>query len=175
MIESVERRLASGWRAACRWKSSGCRTTARPIPPERPACCPRYRPRLMHDPVREPAIEQSNGMAEAFVKTFKRDYDRVNPPPDAVRVLAPTRQMVRALQRRPSDRKCGRGAVRRPLDGNGVHRGDGSGPSAAQSAVARSTSLGVPMWTTLTNYSFRGIRGDHTKHRSISARTAVGG
>jgi putative transposase len=30
---------------------------------------------------------QSNGMAEAFVKTFKRDYARVNPRPDAASVL----------------------------------------------------------------------------------------
>ncbi|MBW0008229.1 MAG: DDE-type integrase/transposase/recombinase [Sphingomonas sp.] len=30
---------------------------------------------------------QSNGMAEAFVKTFKRDYARVNPRPDASSVL----------------------------------------------------------------------------------------
>ena len=30
---------------------------------------------------------QSNGMAEAFVKTFKRDYARVNPRPDAQTVL----------------------------------------------------------------------------------------
>jgi len=29
-----------------------------------------------------------NGMAEAFVKTFKRDYVRVNPTPDAPTVLA---------------------------------------------------------------------------------------
>ena len=31
-------------------------------------------------PVKSP---ESNGMAEAFVKTFKRDYVRVNPLPDA--------------------------------------------------------------------------------------------
>jgi len=30
---------------------------------------------------------QSNGMAEAFVKTFKRDYARVNPRPDADSVM----------------------------------------------------------------------------------------
>ncbi len=36
-------------------------------------------------PVRSP---QSNGMAEAFVKTFKRDYVSVNPPPDAETVMA---------------------------------------------------------------------------------------
>jgi transposase InsO family protein len=36
-------------------------------------------------PVESP---ESNGMAEAFVKTFKRDYVRVNPIPDAVTALA---------------------------------------------------------------------------------------
>jgi putative transposase len=30
---------------------------------------------------------QSNGMAEAFVRTFKRDYVRVNPLPDAQTVM----------------------------------------------------------------------------------------
>ncbi len=35
-------------------------------------------------PVRSP---ESNGMAEAFVKTFKRDYVRCNPRPDAATVL----------------------------------------------------------------------------------------
>jgi putative transposase len=36
-------------------------------------------------PVESP---ESNGMAEAFVKTFKRDYVRVNPTPDAATTLA---------------------------------------------------------------------------------------
>ena len=36
-------------------------------------------------PVESP---ESNGMAEAFVKTFKRDYVRVNPIPDARAALA---------------------------------------------------------------------------------------
>ena len=36
-------------------------------------------------PVESP---ESNGMAEAFVKTFKRDYVRVSPIPDAVTALA---------------------------------------------------------------------------------------
>lgn len=35
-------------------------------------------------PVRSP---ESNGVCEAFVKTFKRDYVRVNPLPDAISVL----------------------------------------------------------------------------------------
>ncbi len=36
-------------------------------------------------PVRSP---QSNGMAEAFVRTIKRDYARVNPCPDAATIMA---------------------------------------------------------------------------------------
>ena len=36
-------------------------------------------------PVESP---ESNGMAEAFVRTFKRDYVRVNPIPDAAAALA---------------------------------------------------------------------------------------
>jgi transposase InsO family protein len=35
-------------------------------------------------PVRSP---ESNGVCEAFVKTFKRDYVRVNPRPDAISAL----------------------------------------------------------------------------------------
>jgi putative transposase len=35
-------------------------------------------------PVKSP---ESNGLAESFVKTFKRDYVRINPLPDAVAVL----------------------------------------------------------------------------------------
>ena len=35
-------------------------------------------------PVRSP---ESNGVCEAFVKTLKRDYARVNPRPDAISVL----------------------------------------------------------------------------------------
>ncbi|WP_188973681.1 integrase core domain-containing protein, partial [Neoroseomonas lacus] len=35
-------------------------------------------------PVRGP---ESNGVCGAFVKTFKRDYARVNPRPDAISVL----------------------------------------------------------------------------------------
>jgi putative transposase len=36
-------------------------------------------------PVRSP---ESNGIAEAFVKTFKRDYVRLNPRPDPLVVMA---------------------------------------------------------------------------------------
>jgi transposase InsO family protein len=42
-------------------------------------------PRACFTPVESP---ESNGMAEAFVKTFKRDYIRINPLPDARTSLA---------------------------------------------------------------------------------------
>jgi transposase InsO family protein len=35
-------------------------------------------------PVRSP---ESNGVCEAFVKSFKRDYIRVNPRPDAISIM----------------------------------------------------------------------------------------
>jgi transposase InsO family protein len=37
---------------------------------------------------------ESNGMAEAFVKTFKRDYVRVNPIPNAVTPLPPLPSLI---------------------------------------------------------------------------------
>jgi len=43
---------------------------------------------------------QSNGMAEAFVRTLKRDYVRVSSIPDAERV-APASRLAGSLQRRP--------------------------------------------------------------------------
>ncbi|MBS7543558.1 integrase core domain-containing protein, partial [Ancylobacter oerskovii] len=49
-----------------------------------PSLCPRDRPGTADHPDPEP---QSNGMAEAFVRTFKRDYISVNPVPDARTVM----------------------------------------------------------------------------------------
>src|SRR5215469_2176149 len=42
---------------------------------------------------------QSNGMAEAFVRTIKRDYVRVSPRPDAETVNASAASLDRPLQR----------------------------------------------------------------------------
>ena len=41
---------------------------------------------------------ESNGIAEAFVKTFKRDYVQLNARPDAAAVIAEARSLVRGLQ-----------------------------------------------------------------------------
>ena len=49
----------------------------------RPGCSRRSDP-TVRTPVRSP---DSNGVCEAFVKTLKRDYARVNPRPDAISVL----------------------------------------------------------------------------------------
>jgi hypothetical protein len=50
---------------------------------------PRLDPRFT--PVESP---ESNGMAEAFVKTFKRDYVRVNPIPTATAAMWPAAGFV---------------------------------------------------------------------------------
>ena len=51
---------------------------------------------------RQSESPQSNGMAEAFVRTFKRDYVRVAQRPDARTVLVTAVGLVRPLQRDPS-------------------------------------------------------------------------
>ncbi len=83
MIESVERRfgLMNRLPAPIEWLSdNGSPYTARET---------RKLAREIGLVPRTTPIEspQSNGMAEAFVKTLKRDYARVNPCPDAATVL----------------------------------------------------------------------------------------
>lgn len=103
---------------------------------------------------------QSNGMAEAFVKTFKRDYARVHRRPDAATVLGQLHDWFehynnvhphkalkyraprefRALVRNGASEHA-RGAARRahhnPLSADGF----GSSPPAARSAETRSVWL----------------------------------
>ena len=83
MLESVERRFgAAGLPAAIQWLSDNgsCYRAHETID---------FAIRLglfpCFTPVRSP---QSNGMAEAFVKTFKRDYVYVHDRPDAQTVLS---------------------------------------------------------------------------------------
>lgn len=102
---------------------------------------------------------QSNGMAEAFVKTFKRDYARVSPRPDAAGVLRQldgwfehynTVHPHKALgYRSPREfreqfvaetTENAVGAVRRPHEGTMFADAVGSRPQPPQ-AVARSASL----------------------------------
>jgi putative transposase len=107
-------------------------------------------------PIRSP---QSNGMAEAFVKTFKRDYARVSAKPDAASVLRQLDSWFehynsvhphKALGYR-SPREFRRefvgertvnavGAVRRPHESTAATEVVGSRPKSPK-AVARSDSL----------------------------------
>ena len=80
MLETVESASA---RSRRRTPSSGCPTTAAPTPPGS-STSPHSRPGPM---LRSRCKPESNGIAEAFVKTFKRDYARINPLPDAETVL----------------------------------------------------------------------------------------
>ena len=104
---------------------------------------------------------QSNGMAEAFVKTFKRDYAKVSPRPDAATVLRQldgwfehynTVHPHKALgYRSPREFRTHRmidkttanavGAGRRPREGTKSAQAVGSSPPAARSAEMRSVWL----------------------------------
>lgn len=107
-------------------------------------------------PIQSP---QSNGMAEAFVKTIKRDYARVSSKPDAASVLRQldswfehynTVHPHKALGYRSPhefrkhimEKTTGNavGAGRRPHDGTTATEAVGSRPQPPQ-AVARSASL----------------------------------
>jgi len=48
---------------------------------------------------------QSNGMAEVFVRTTKRDYFRVNPRPNAERMMRPLLSFVRSFGRYNKERR----------------------------------------------------------------------
>ena len=98
-------------------------------------------------------------MAEAFVKTFKRDYARVSPRPDAASVLrrldgwfehyntvhphkALGYRSPREFRKQLEDTtEITVGAVRRPHECSMSADAVGSRPSAAHGAVARSASL----------------------------------
>ena len=110
---------------------------------------------------------QSNGMAEAFVKTIKRDYARVNPCPDARSVLRQLddwfehynsihphkalryrsprefRQQMMMESMMEGTTAIAVGALRRPHAWPMSTEAVGSRPQAARSAVARSASLCV--------------------------------
>jgi putative transposase len=155
MIESVERRfgLVNQVPIPIEWLSdNGSPYTARET--RRMARDIGLRP--CTTPIESP---QSNGMAEAFVKTLKRDYAQVNPCPDAASVLrqldgwfehyntvhphkalgyrAP-REFRKLLVRQASENAGG--AVRRPHDCSASTDAIGSSPQPPQ-AVARSARL----------------------------------
>jgi len=106
---------------------------------------------------------QSNGMAEAFVKTFKRDYAQLRPRPDAtvieqlddwfehyntvhphkaLRYRSP-REFRSLVKRGPTDFAAG--APRRPHHNELSADGIGSSPQAARSAETRSVWLDASM------------------------------
>jgi putative transposase len=108
-------------------------------------------------PIQSP---QSNGMAEAFVKTFKRDYARLHPRPDAATVLGQLhswfehyntihphkalgyrspREFRALVKTGPTDMAVG--ALRRTHHSELSADGNGSSPSAARSAETRSVWL----------------------------------
>ena len=103
---------------------------------------------------------QSNGMAEAFVKTLKRDYARVNPCPDAATVLRQLdgwfehyntvhphkalgyrspREFRKQLMEETTENAVG--AQRRPHKGPMSADAVGSSPPAARSAETRGVWL----------------------------------
>lgn len=156
MIESVERRfgLVGQLPVAIEWLSDNgspytageTRAFARDI-----GLVPRTTP--IHSP-------QSNGMAEAFVKTIKRDYARVSRRPDAASVLhqldcwfehynsthphkalgyRSPREFRKSMFEMTTDNAVG--AVRRTHESTTAMEVIGSRPIAAPSAVARSASL----------------------------------
>jgi putative transposase len=107
-------------------------------------------------PIQSP---QSNGMAEAFVKTFKRDYVRVSAKPDAASVLRQLdswfehynsvhphkalgyrspREFRKQLAEKATENAVG--AVRRSHDDTAAAEAVGSRPEPPE-AVARSASL----------------------------------
>ena len=107
-------------------------------------------------PIQSP---QSNGMAEAFVKTFKRDYARVSAKPDAASVLRqldswfehynsvhPHKALGYHSPREFRKQFIGEtiedavGAVRRPYDGPAATEAVGSRPEPPE-AVADTASL----------------------------------
>jgi len=156
MIESVERRfgLAGRLPLAIEWLSdNGSPYTAR----ETRALARDIGLLPCTTPIESP---QSNGMAEAFVKTLKRDYARVNPRPDAASVLRQLDGWFEHYNTVPPHRALGYrsprefrkqlveeatenavGAVRRPHEGPMSADAVGSSPPAARSAETRSVWL----------------------------------
>jgi len=156
MIESVERRfgLVNRLPLPIQWLSdNGSPYTAR----ETRALAREIGLVPCTTPIESP---QSNGMAEAFVKTFKRDYARISPCSDAATVLRqldgwfehyntvhPHRALgyrsPREFRKRLVDEATENavGALRRSPDSTVSADALGSRPSVAPRAVARSASL----------------------------------
>jgi putative transposase len=153
MVESVERRfgLVDQLPMPIQWLSdNGSPYTAR----ETRALAQVIGLVPLTTPIESP---QSNGMAEAFVKTFKRDYAGLHPRPDAAAVLdqldgwfehyntihphkalgyRSPREFRALVKTGPTDLAVG--ALRRPHHSELSTDGIGSSPSAARNAETRS-------------------------------------
>jgi putative transposase len=158
MIESVERRfgLVNRLPLPIEWLSdNGSPYTAR----ETRALAREIGLVPCTTPIESP---QSNGMAEAFVQTLKRDYARINPRPDAANVLRQLdgwfehyntihphkvlgyrspREFRKQLVKETTENAVGAG--RRPHDSPMSADAIGSSPPAARSAETRSVWLCV--------------------------------
>lgn len=80
MLAAVESRFGT---LVVPYAIEGCPTMAAPTRPRTPATSPV----LWACSPASPPSPESNGLAEALVRTLKRDYVRVNPLPDALTVL----------------------------------------------------------------------------------------
>ena len=156
MIGSVERRfgLVTRLPRPIEWLSdNGSRYTGA----RDPEAGARHRPGAANDADESPL---SNGMAEAFVKTLKRDYARVSHRPDAASVLGQLdswfehynsvhphkalgfrspREFRKEWVEKTTDNAIG--ALRPPHEGTTSADGLGSSPPAGRSAETRSVWL----------------------------------
>jgi hypothetical protein len=127
-------------------------------------------------------------MAEAFVKTLKRDYARVNPRPDAASVLRQLdgwfehyntihphkalgyrspREFRKQLAKETTENAVGAG--RRPHDSPMSADAIGSSPPAARSARREAFGLTrAQPWTNRKSRSLSGYSGAATPTRAIS-------
>ncbi len=82
MVTAVEQHL--GYLTGCLRPSNGSRTMARATQHPTHVGLHATSAFFLYTPIESP---QSNGMAEAFVRTFKRDYVAFKPKPDAATVI----------------------------------------------------------------------------------------
>jgi hypothetical protein len=136
---------------------------------------PIHRPGAAHDAGPKPP---SNGMAEAFVKTFKRDYARVSAKPDAASVLRQldtwfehytkcirTKRWATARRASSGNRRLRKRSSKRSalcvdrMTAQRPRRRSGQGRSRRRRWRAATALTRAPPWTTPNNYSLSGHSG----------------